>query len=438
SGQPFFWLADTAWELFHRLNREEVEHYLETRRRQAFNVIQAVVLAELDGLHTPNANGHLPLLGDDPLRPNEYYFRYIDEIVRLAAEKGLYMGLLPTWGDKVHGGLWGVGPVIFNLESARGYGKFLGQRYRHDSNILWILGGDRPADGYEDLWTAMAEGIIKGLERRPFFTYHPRGGASSSAWLQDADWLDMNMLQSGHVLLDAPSWEMIRADYTRALLKPVLDGEPNYEDHPVDPFLRKWQPEFGRYTDYDVRKQAYRAVFAGACGHTYGHHSVWQFWTMEREPVNFPMPGWREAILRPGAAQMAHLKNLMLSRTYLSRVPAPEMLPDLPEIPPPDNNQHFDPLRAAYPCATRCSHGEYAMVYFPQAEQSIQIDLSCFSGSVKTWWFDPRNGRAHAAGEYPNERVTFTSPIAGPDWVLVIDDAARSMPAPGLPRSTGQ
>jgi hypothetical protein len=69
SGQPFFWLADTAWELFHRLNRTEAEHYLETRRQQGFYIIPAVILAEVDGLHTPNANGHLPLAGDDQLRP---------------------------------------------------------------------------------------------------------------------------------------------------------------------------------------------------------------------------------------------------------------------------------------------------------------------------------------------------------------------------------
>lgn len=101
SGQPFFWLADTAWELFHRLNRAEVEYYLETRRQQGFNVIQAAILAELDGLHTSNANGHVALLGDDPTRPNEPYFRFVDEIIHLAAEKGLYLGLLPTWADKI-------------------------------------------------------------------------------------------------------------------------------------------------------------------------------------------------------------------------------------------------------------------------------------------------------------------------------------------------
>ena len=430
SGQPFFWLADTAWELFHRLNRAEAEHYLETRRQQGFNVIQAVVLAEMDGIHIPNANGHMPLLGDEPTRPNEFYFRYVDEIIHLAAEKGLYVGLLPTWGDKVHGRLWGIGPVIFNVENARSYGKFLGHRYRDDANILWILGGDRPADGYQSLWAAMAQGIVEGSGWRPFFTYHPHGGASSSAWLHEAEWLDMNMWQSGHALQDAPNWEMIRSDYDRKLTKPVLDAEPNYEDHPIDPFWRKWQADFGRYTDYDVRKQAYRAVFAGACGHTYGHHSVWQFWDLRREPINFPMPQWDEAILRQGATQMAFLKNLMLSRPYLTRIPDQAMLPGLPKIPPPEKGEHYNSLRAAHPCATRCSEGRYGMVYFPQAEQRLQVDLSRLSGGIRAWWYDPRNGKAHPAGEYPNRSTVITSPLAGPDWVLVLDNAKLNFSLP--------
>lgn len=120
---------------------------------------------------------------------------------------------------------------------------------------------------------------------------------------------------------------------------------PNYEDHPIDPFLRHWQPAFGRYTDYDVRKQAYRSVFAGACGFTYGHHSVWQFWTLRREPINFPMHTWEEAILRPGATHMVHFKNLMLSRPYLDRIPAFDLPPDQPEQAPVDHHEHYHEAR---------------------------------------------------------------------------------------------
>ena len=443
NGTPFFWLADTAWEMFHRLNCNEAEKYLETRRRQGFNIIQTTLLSELDGLHIPNANGHVPLLGDDPTRPNEFYFNYVDELIHIAAIKGLYIGLLPTWGDKVNRDLWGIGPVIFNVDNAREYGKFLGMRYRNDTNIVWILGGDRPAGGYEALWATMAAGIIEGLGYKPFITYHPWGGVSSldrpwsgcssSEWLHSAEWLDMNMWQSGHILLDTPNWEMITSDYNLRPIKPVLDGEPNYEGSPIDPFLRRWQAEYGRYNDYDTRKQAYRAVFSGACGHTYGHHSVWQFLTLQHDPINFATPTWDEAVLALGATQMVHLKNLMLSRPYNSRIPAQEMLLGEPEILPINNYEHYHPLRASHPCATRCSEGTYAFIYIPQAEQTVRLDLSQLTGKIKAWWFDPRNGHVHHAGEHPNKIVTFTSPFAGPDWVLVLDSLTKISSKPGDP-----
>lgn len=38
-GAPFFYLGDTAWELFHRLNREEADRYLADRAAKRFTVI---------------------------------------------------------------------------------------------------------------------------------------------------------------------------------------------------------------------------------------------------------------------------------------------------------------------------------------------------------------------------------------------------------------
>lgn len=109
-GKPFFWLGDTAWELFHRLTREEAVAYLDARARQRFNVIQAVALAEFDGLDIPNAYGDLPLIDRDPLRPATTagadpreaaaydYWDHVEFIVDEANRRGLYVGLLPTWG----------------------------------------------------------------------------------------------------------------------------------------------------------------------------------------------------------------------------------------------------------------------------------------------------------------------------------------------------
>ena len=123
----------------------QAEKYLEKRREQGFTVIQAVILAELDGLHTPNRNGDLPLHGDDPRKPNEKYFQFVDSIINLAATKGIFIGLLPTWGDKVDLASWGKGPRIFTPENAAQYGRYLGNRYKGFPNIIWINGGDRSA-----------------------------------------------------------------------------------------------------------------------------------------------------------------------------------------------------------------------------------------------------------------------------------------------------
>ncbi|MDR1439307.1 MAG: DUF4038 domain-containing protein, partial [Clostridiales bacterium] len=59
-GTPFFYLADTGWEIFHKLNREEAAAYLDIRAKTGFTAIQAVGLAEHDGIRSPNAHGRRP------------------------------------------------------------------------------------------------------------------------------------------------------------------------------------------------------------------------------------------------------------------------------------------------------------------------------------------------------------------------------------------
>jgi hypothetical protein len=109
-GTPFFYLGDTAWALFQRLDREEANRYLEDRAAKGFTVIQVTALSEFDGLRVPNPYGELPLHDGDPTRPNDAYFRHVDDVIARAAALGLVIGLLPTWGDK-------VGPTV--LPSSR-------------------------------------------------------------------------------------------------------------------------------------------------------------------------------------------------------------------------------------------------------------------------------------------------------------------------------
>lgn len=414
TGEPFFWLADTAWELFHRLTREEALVYFKDRKAKGFNVIQAVVLAELDGINTPNAYGQCPFLEGDPARPNEAYFGLVDDYIQMAEQENLYLGLLPTWGDKVLP-MWGIGPQIFSPENAHVYGKWIGSRYRDQNNILWVLGGDRPVV-YEQqdtlpVWREMACGIREGTGGRAFFTYHPMGGKSTGDWLHNESWLDMNMMQSGHGSgHDVPVWEMIAQDYAREPAKPVLDGEPNYEDHPVNPWP-EWDPALGYYDDYDVRKQLYRSVFSGGCGVTYGHHSIWQFYDRNRKPVNHPYCTWQEALDRPGAGQVRFLRELMESRPYLSRIPDQGMLVK-------DAGNGGDHIQA-----TRDAQGAYAFIYLPVAKK-VHVRMDWLSSVKKeAQWFNPRTGGWEDASGMPEEEnvESFTPPAGGPDWVLVID-----------------
>ena len=423
-GSPFFYLGDTAWELFHRLNREEADRYLRNRAAKGFTVIQAVVLAELDGLGTPNPYGQRPLEANDPTRPNEKYFEHVDWIVSRAEELGLFVGMLPTWGDKWNK-KWGVGPEIFDPGNAAAYGEWLGRRYK-DRAIIWILGGDRPieTDAHRAIIAAMARGLRRGDEGRHLITLHPTGGQGSAEWFHNEDWLDFNMRQNGHEANFAPRYATTYADYQRTPVKPVLDGEPIYEDHPIA-FNAK---EHGHSIAADVRRPLYWDLFGGAFGHTYGHHSVWQMWAPGREPINGPLLPWFEAIDQPGAGQMQHARRLLESRPFLTRIPD-------------DSVVVASKVATAVPgaglkrlVATRDEGGLYAMVYSP-CGRPFAVRMNAVSGSeVRAWWFDPRTGSASLIGSFANtgERE-FVPPDRGEalDWVLVLDDASRGFPPPG-------
>jgi hypothetical protein len=421
-GSPFFYVGDTAWALFQRLDRDESTYYLQDRAAKGFTVIQATALSEFDGLRVPNRYGELPLHDADPLRPNDAYFRHVDYVVDQAAALGLVVGLLPTWGDKVGPLKWGIGPEVFTPENAGPYGAYLGERYR-DQPIIWILGGDRVPETaqHRAVWRAMAEGLRRGDGGRHLITYHPLGVDSSSAYFHDEPWLDFNLLQSCHLAWDRDNYNLIASDCARTPTKPCLDGEPNYEDMPMS-----MRPENGYFTAYDARKAAYWALFAGACGHTYGANGVFQFWDGSAPDIFHPRRRWNEALALPGAAQLIHARRLLESRPFLQRVPDQSLLVSDPGV-GPDHVQ-----------ATRADDRSYALTYSASG-QPFTVDLGKLAGrAVTAAWFDPRVGTTHPIGTFPTGQPrAFEPPTRGRDndWVLLLDDEARGYPTGSAARA---
>lgn len=409
-GTPFFYMADTAWELFHRLSIEEARLYLVDRAAKGFSAIQAVALAELDGTTVPNANGDLPLESQDPALPVEAYFAHMDQIVREANRVGLVVAMLPAWGR-----YWKrdsnkqANPGILTERNARAYGLFLGKRYA-SSSLIWVLGGDRNVENPEELAIieAMAGGLREGDGGAHLMTFHPCGPGQSSTALHACSWLDFNMCQSSHGARNHDNGLFIERDLGLSPLKPTLDGEPRYERLPVG-FYNADANRLDRFDDFDVRQAAWWAVLAGACGHTYGNNNIWQMYDSGRPSIVWADVPWHQAIDHPGAHQMGILRRYVASRPFMSLRPSGTALVDAPR-------EGGAKVRAAV-----ADDGSWGVVYSPMGAR-FTVDLEVFRpGPLRASWFDPRYGTLH---EFFRANIrsfqTFEPPTHGRgcDWVL--------------------
>ena len=418
-GDPFFWLGDTGWLLFSKLDREEAERYLEDRRQKGFNVIQVSVLHNIR--HAVNIYGDSALISyriDKPLvtpgnsfdDPGQYdYWDHIDYIVDLAGSKGLYLGLVILWGSNVKSG-------HVTVEQAKKYGVWIAERYKEKSNVIWINGGDVRGDDSTSVWNAIGS-AIRQTSPHQLITYHPFGRTKSSTWFHDEPWLDFNMFQSGHRRYDQDTtgyaygednWRYAMDDYSLMPAKPTLDAEPSYEGIPQG--LHDTLQPF--WTDKEVRRYAYWSVFAGCCGFTYGHSAVMQFnKPTDRVPAYGAKDFWNVAIDAPGASQMKYLKQLMLSEPYFERIPANDLLAE-------EQGEKYD-----YLAVTRGK--DYVFVYTWNG-RNISLNLQQMPESeYEASWFNPRSGMFTAAGVYKSTEVLNFDPpgekVPGNDWVLILE-----------------
>lgn len=411
NGEPFFYLADTAWELFHCADREDAEYYFSQRSRQGFNVAQIVALAEFDGLFQPNTYGRLPLRLNngcpDPELPDtdgDYsYWDHVDYIVGLASKYNMFISLLPTWGDKFNIA-HGKGPEIFNERNAYIYGKWIAERYKDCENIIWMLGGDRGLDIplHRAIIDSMAKGI-REIDKDHLITFHPPGNKTSLDYLADAEYIDFHTSQTGHGVEQCYKTDSVMLKMAEISRKPYMDSEPRYEDHPAC-----FDENIGYYwDDADIRQNAYWNMTAGVCGYTYGNHCIW---SMNKEPSKYFPFNWRDALLHKGAEQMIHFRDLRLSHDFESLHPFNDLISS--------NYEGMGHISAA-------KGKDYAFIYTPLG-LPFNAKLGCFDNAkrIKALWFDPRNGNTEILGVLPANGInTFVPPTQGKgnDWLLILE-----------------
>ncbi len=469
AGTPVFLNNFTLWKLVEHGTREDAAEILDICRKNKYNMVSSMILgiaawegkSYLAGTTPYGARAFEidPKGNPDPLKPittpgNTFndrvqydFWDHMEYIIDLAAERGMYIGLHPAWGNWFSGFVHGQKPedvLLFDENKAYKYGQWLGKKFGNKKNVVWMVGGDRSAvydsktkwygatdvKDYRPLYRALAEGLADGSngldkpDRRADYknimiSYHPRKWApNSSEWFHNDPWLRFNSIQ------DTPIDQVaaFSNDYMLTPAKPTWLYEPVYE---------------GAIHTWGVRYQAYQTVLMGGFGHTYGS-DIWEF-----------KSDWRELAELPGNKQMAHLNKVVYEiwsgKQFLNRLPDQALIVGdqgktygrgMTLVTDFETKKGQDNERSDKITAMRCKDGQWAMVYTSNGRE-VTLDLSrLHTGKVDAFWFNPRNGNWWVNGKEFEKPTPFDkrmntgtgsrlfdppgTPGAGNDWVLVL------------------
>lgn len=413
-GTAFLYNTDTPWMLFTKLTEAEAKDYITRRKEQGFSALQ-VMLTGFLGM--TNRAGERPFAGTPPeqdfAKPNKKFFAHVDRVVAEARRQGMLLAVAPAWSGCCGEGWAGkekngaLKPLNANgAEKSRELGRWLGLRYGKFDNVMWILGGDNDPNNARAEIRALGLGL-KDATPRQLITYHAASTHSSTdVWPADERWLDVSMVYSYFRGFNK-AWnknqpdvyEASHAEFAKIPVRPFFLGESTYEG------------EHGAWgSAVQARKQAYWCVLGGGFGHAYGSPN----WNM---PTN-----WREVLELPGANSLKHLRALLESRSWW------KLVPDVNNIVAVEGRGAF--ATNDYAVTALSDDGSFSLSYLP-SKRTLTIDLSKLSGErVIASWFNPRTGEATRIGEFTDKKRRAFEPPADGDWVLVLDDAARSFPSP--------
>ncbi len=426
NGVPQLIVADGTWSSgVGNFSLAQWESYLATRRSQGFNAIwlfdlcQSYIrcnkeLTTVDGI-APFTSG-MDYTNYDVSTPNLSYWARVDAFIKAAAVDGIDV-IFQTWDTS----------SLMTMANAngstkmRGFGRFLGNRYRTFPNIIWAPGNDFQS------WT----------------TGFPNGTSSSTTASTNNDLIENFM--SAILSADRTHLQTIELGYNiskssdDSLLSPyvtlgsVYTYYPNYgeaylqynaETKPNWLIESYW--EGGSYgnltprtaTNLMLRRQAYWTVLAGGlAGYMYGLNGATSSTNLSTTAVT----------------QLGYWKSFFMSYAWYKLVP----------------DQSHNVVTAGYGTATgaptggglgkgneqtdtyvttaRASDGKLAIAYVP-VSTTLTVDMSQFAGSVTVEWFDPTNDTYQPVGPSQFANIgtqKFATPgknsTGDPDWVLVLE-----------------
>jgi len=379
NGNPVFWLGTTQWQIFREYSLEEARIILENAKSKGFTFVQAMLMGVGDGT-APNVYGQKPWVNNDPLTPNEAYFKNVDSVIRIARENNVVFSVT-LYHQRYR--------KYITLKNARAWAKWLARRYRNVPNIVWSMTPEAKRQ-FVPILRELAAGLREGDGGQHLITFKPDPAPYSSSFIHDENWLDFNSMQTWNgVKLIYP---MVTKDYNLKPVKPVLMAEGAYEAG----------SEYGfAVTPLWIRRQAYYSYLAGA-HHTYGHNDSWRV-----------LPTWKQALDAPGAFQMGVLKKIFMAREEWWR-----LVPDQ-SILASGGQTDGDVLNLA----GRHKDGKWVMVYLgSKSSFSVNMNKITSGNKVSAFWIDPRTGDSLSIGSFSNKAVeSFSTPNGWEDALLILE-----------------
>ena len=405
-GTPFFWLSDTAWNGALKADHASWETYLSDRKRKQFTALQFVTTQWIAA--AGNAEARLAYEGRESITIDPVFFQWMDDRVRAVNEHGLVAAPVLIWTApwSPYSKFLNPGNALPDDQVIR-LARYMVARYGA-YQVIWILAGDGDYHGDEaERWKRIGQAVFADNPSR-LATIHPAGHEWIAGDFGREPWFSFVGYQSGHgdgpedlkwITQGPPS-----VSWDAPPIHPIINLEPNYEDH-ISYFSHR------RFDAHAVRRAAYWSLLVSPpAGVTYGAHGIWGWDNHPALPMNHFGSGvarpWFDAISLPGSTDMAHLMTLFSSLQWWTLRPDPGLIA----------HQPGDEGPSAFVAAAKAENKEWALLYFPVGE-TVTLEPDQLEGPLLVRWFNPRSGEW--SGALPLTSRSLTPPDTE-DWVAWI------------------